>query len=216
MSERPATPPDTSPEGPNSFGSDGVPRAAASPLSRRRLLQVSGAAGLALAGGSVFVMWGSSGHYRRLLPSGATPRVLSEKEMAILAAFCDRILPDAPGHLTARDARLADRIDRELTFHGRRMQSDLKAALLVLEHGGWLHASPTRFTKLASGEMDAYLARMADGGDLERQVFNGLRVLALFFYYCDQRTWPGIHYVGPLVSVRAPPEADSNPSAKGA
>ena len=44
---------------------------------------------------------------------------------------------------------------------------------------------------------------------LERQAFAGLREMAMFFYYCDERAWPRIHYDGPLVSMPSKPEADS-------
>jgi hypothetical protein len=179
------------------------------PLTRRRLLQASGASALALAGGSALLMWGSSDHYRRLLPPGAQPRYLSEKELAVLATFCDRVLPSGEGHLSPREARIAERIDRELTFHTAKVASDFKSALFLVEHGGWAHARPTRFTRLAAAEQDAALAQMAEGGDLERQAFNGLRIVASFFYYCDDRSWKQIHYEGPLVTTRSPPEADS-------
>ena len=179
-----------------------------SPLTRRRLLQLSGVGALALAGGSWLAMRGSGEHYRRLL-GGARPVVLSKKELAVLFAVVDRLLPAEPGWLSARDARLAERIDRELSFHTRKFQGDLKAALLLVEHGGLARGRLTRFSKLSPEEQDGRLRRMAEGVELERQALSAIKVLATFFYHCDVRTWPAIHYEGPLVQIASPPEADS-------
>ena len=179
-----------------------------SPLTRRRLLRLSGAGAAALAGGSWVVMGGGGGHYRRLL-GGAAPVVLSEKELGVLFAVVDRLLPAGPGWLSTRDARLAERIDRELTFHTRKYQGDVKAALLVVEHGGLAHGRFTRFSKLSPQEQDERLELIASGTQLERQALSALKSLACFFYYCDERTWPSINYQGPLVQTASPPEADS-------
>ncbi|HLL54776.1 MAG TPA: gluconate 2-dehydrogenase subunit 3 family protein [Myxococcaceae bacterium] len=185
------------------------PERTGSPMSRRRFLKLSAVAGAALAGGSALLMGGSTEHYRKLLPPGARPHVLSEKELAVLAAVTDRLFPAEPGWLSTRDARLAERIDKELSFQSPRMQSDFKAALLLVEHGGLLHGGFTRFTRLSPAEQDARLERMAEGPELERQVVGALRVMGNFFYYADERTWDAIHYEGPHVEIPAPPLADS-------
>jgi hypothetical protein len=176
-------------------------------MNRRGFLKLTGGAALLLAGGSALTMWRAGARYRRLLPPGAAPSVLTEKELAILCAVCDRLLPG--GAPTAREARVAERIDRELTFHGPKLQADVKHAILLVEHGGWAHLSPARFTARDDEAQDAYLTKMQQGSSLERQAFSGLRELAMFFYYCDERAWPRIHYPGPLVSMPSKPEADS-------
>jgi hypothetical protein len=182
-------------------------KASPAALPRRGFLKVGAVAAVLLAGGgAIFALAGRG--YRGLLPPSAKPVVLSEKELAILAAVADRLVPDAPGRLSARDARVAERIDRELAFHAPKMQRDVKAALLLVEHGGLLHLSASRFTSLSADEQDAHLERMASGNELERAAFSGLRTVAMFFYYCDERTWPTIHYAGPLMP-RKKPEADS-------
>lgn len=185
------------------------PERPGSPLSRRRFLKISGLAAAALAGGSALVMSGGGEHYRRLLPPGAKPQILSEKELAVLCAVCDRLFPNEPGWLSAREARLAERLDRELAFHTPKMQSDFKAALLVIEHGGVLHLTATRFTKLPPEEQDVLLEKMAEGTALERQVVSSLKVMGSFFFYNDERTWGAIHYDGPRVELPSPPLADS-------
>ncbi len=185
------------------------PERTGSPLSRRRFLKLSAAAGAALAGGSALLMSGSTEHYRKLLPPGAKPEVLSEKELAVLAAVLERLFPAEAGWLSARDAKLAERIDKELSFHTPKLQSDFKAALLLVEHGGLLHLAVTRFTRLSAADQDAHLERMAEGTELERQAVGALRVMGNFFFYCDERTWGSIHYEGPHVEIAAPPPADS-------
>lgn len=185
------------------------------PLTRRRLLQVGGVAGGALLVGSAVLMRGGGDeHYRSFAPQAA-PQVLSWKELGVLAVFSERICPPPDAtHPGARALRIAERIDRELFFHPPKMQTDVKAALLVVEHGGVLHGSTTRFTRLTNADQDLALERMAvNGNQIERQVMSSLKLLALFFYYCDDRTWQSSHYDGPFQPRKAP-EADSRLEAR--
>lgn len=189
-----------------------TPSALRSPLNRRRFLALGGIGLAALAaGGWLVARGGGDAHYASLCP-GAHPAVLDTKELGVLAALCARVCPGpGPSHPGAAAVRVAERIDRELSFHGSKIRGDVKAALFVLEHGGWLHGEPTRFTRRGAGDQDAYLRRMAIAGrEIERQVFSNLRLLALFFYYVDDRTWKAIGYAGPLTARKAPP-ADSRP-----
>lgn len=190
--------------------------ASGNPLSRRRLLRIGGIAGAALAGGAWLVMRGGGDeHYTGLCP-GAAPVVLSVKELGVLAALCERVCPAADeAHVGAKVVRVAERIDRELAFHTPKMQADLKGALLVMEHGGLLHLSATRFTRLSPEAQDARIeAMMTSGSELERQVIGNLRLLALFFYYVDERTWAAIHYDGPFQPRKAPPADSRLPEAR--
>jgi hypothetical protein len=181
------------------------------PLSRRRLLKLGGVATAALGGLSFLLMrGGGDAHYRAVAGPDAAPTVLSLKELAVLTALCDRVCPGAAdGQPDARTLRIAQRIDRELQFHPKKLQEDVAAALLVVEHGALLHGQRARFTRLDPAAQDEVLTRlMTSAFDTERQVFGSLRLLAMFFYYCDERTWPGMHYEGPFAARKAP-EADS-------
>ena len=168
-------------------------------------------------GGLLVARGGGRGHYLALAPSGVRPIIFSDKAFGVLCVLCDRVLPGKdpsdPGRPDAREARIAERIDKELTFHTPRMQRDVELALLFLEHAGVLHVSTTRFTRLSSNDQDALLQKMLEGAQFERQAINALKLLALFFYYADDRTWKGIHYAGPQGIKRKAPIADSNPSA---
>jgi hypothetical protein len=179
-------------------------------LTRRRLLVVGGATAAALATGSALLMrGGGDAHYRSLLRPGARPVTLTEKELAVLTVLCDAVVPELdPSRPGAGTLRVAERIDKELSFHHAALQADFAQALFFIEHGGVLRGSTTRFTRLTPGEREARLEAMAVGSDLERQVFNGLRFVALFYAYCDERAWPSIHYAGPPFP-RTAPEADS-------
>jgi hypothetical protein len=136
--------------------------------------------------------------------------VLSLKALGVFAAFCDRVCPQPSSSQPGpRVVHVAERLDRELTFHTPAMQSDVQALLLVVEHGGVLRGSATRFTRLDGPAQDAALSAMATSGvEVERQAFANLKLMALFFYYCDERTWAGVHYDGPFQPRKAP-EADS-------
>ena len=175
---------------------------------------MGGLTGAALAvGGALLLRGGGDQHYRGLVP-GATPRVLSPKALGVLAALCARVCPaPSEGHPGAAALRVAERVDKELLFHTPKMRADLEAGLLLVEHGGLLHGEATRFTRRGPEAQDAYLARMGVRGTaLERQAFSSVKLLALFFYYCDERTWSAMHYEGPLVA-RKRPEADSRGDA---
>jgi hypothetical protein len=152
---------------------------------------------------------GGDEQYLALTP-GATPRVLSPKALGVLSALCVRVCPaPAPGHPGAAALRVAERVDSELRFHTPKFRGDVEAALLLVEHGGLLHGEATRFTRRPPEAQDAYLTRMGLGGTaLERQAFASLKLLALFFYYVDERTFPAMHYDGPFQPRKAP-EADS-------
>ena len=189
-----------------------------SPLSRRRFIQVGSVGGVLLAGGAVFIArGGGSEHYQSLYPPGVSPQNLSPKAFGTLCVFCDRVLPSKdpadPGRPDAREARIAERIDRELAFHTPKVQRDVELALHALEHGGLLHFSTTRFTQVRPEKQDQLLQAMAEGFDFERQIFTSLKLLAVFFFYADDRSWKGIGYAGPQGILRKRPPADSSPVA---
>jgi hypothetical protein len=183
--------------------------------SRRGFLRLGGAAAALASVGGVALWLSGRAHYARLLPAGAAPAVLDDKALAILAVACDRFL-DGASRPSARQSRVAERIDRELSFHPRKLRGDVQAALVLLEHGGWLDGSTSRFTALAPAAQDARLRQLLEGrsrlGATGRLVVQNLKLMASFFHYCDQRTWPAIGYAGPHLPARAP-EADSRVAA---
>jgi hypothetical protein len=182
-------------------------------FSRRGFLVGSAATLGALGAGAALVMRGDPDQYRDIVrePDGSIPDpvVLAVKELAVLTAVCDRLLPAEPGFPSAKELGIARRIDKELSFLRAKIKSDVQSALFVVEHGGIVHASPSRFCALNDEQRDERLVQMATGTEIERQVVAGLRILALFFYYADDRVWQQIGYAGPLVAHRSPPLSDS-------
>ncbi len=183
-------------------------------FSRRGFLIGSASALGALGAGAALLMRGDPEAYRSLIrePDGSepVPLRLSLKELAVLTAVCDRMAPASPGFPSAKELSVARRIDRELSFLRPKLSDDIKAALFVIEHGGVVHGSVSRFCALDESARDERLVAMWLGGDLERQCVAGLRIMAQFFYYSDALVWPQIGYGGPLVARRSPPAADSS------
>lgn len=168
----------------------------------------------ALGAGAALVMRGDPAAYRELVreADGSLPAPvrLSIKELAVLTALCDRLVPAGGSLPSARELGVARRIDRELGFLRDKITSDVRGALFVIEHGGLVHGTLSRFSALDDAGRDARLAAMWGGGALERSCVAGMRILALFFTYVDERTWQHIGYTGPLVGHRSLPAADSS------
>ena len=141
---------------------------------------------------------------------GEEPEVLSRGELATLAAVADRVIVARDGTPTAREARTARRIDRELTFNEGQLVGDVRAALAMIEYGPYLDLHLRPFTRLDPAAQDAYLQACADSSwTLRRNAFSGLRFLCLFFYYTDDRTWRSIGYGGTMVDRKLPEAANA-------
>ena len=177
------------------------------PISRRGFLRIGAVTSAALTGSGAAI--GCLGSPPSVDPRLAAerPEVLSHVELVVLAALAERVIAPAPGGPTPLEARVARRIDRELAIVGGRLASDVSAALTLIEYGPWLDLQPRRFTALGTEAQDDFL-RSCEGSRwlLRRQAYAGLRLLCLFFYYSDDRSWPGVGYAGPTV-VRKLPEA---------
>jgi hypothetical protein len=138
------------------------------------------------------------------------PEVLSRRELAILAAIAERVITPADGTPTARDARVARRIDRELVFNEGTLAGDVRAALALVEYSPFLDLRLRPFTRLPAEEQDAHLQACAQSvWTTRRNAFSGLRFLCLFFYYSDDRTWRSIGYDGTMVDRKLPEAANA-------
>jgi hypothetical protein len=171
-------------------------------LSRRGFLGVGGAT-LAAAGAGYFWVTGSDAGYARMA-SGAKPSLLSIMEYAVLDALATAIIHPINGAPDAKKALTALRIDRELSLHhDSSLSTDMKASLGLLEHAPLLDGLGPRFTDLSASAKQTFLANCmnAEPG-LRRAAYNGVRFLIVFFYYTDDRAWPGIGYGGPFVDEK--------------
>ena len=162
--------------------------------------------GTALVGGGAFA--GCLRDKRNVLDE--QPEILTRGELATLTAVADRVIATVEGTPTAREARTARRIDRELSFNQGTLVGDVRAALALIEYGPFfdLHLRP--FTRLGAEAQDAYLHGCAESSwALRRNAFSGLRFLCLFFYYTDDRTWRSIGYGGTMVDRKLPESANA-------
>jgi hypothetical protein len=173
-------------------------------LSRRGFLHLGAAATAVLSLASAASMSGCR-REESVRTGGYQPVSLTPREFGVLAAFCGSML-DSHGHPSADEVGVARRIDKELSFHiGDRLPDDVKSALLVLEHGPLLDGYFTRFTRLTAQTGDRYLRGvLASRLRFRRDALGGLRLLAAFFYYTDQRTWVDIGYTGPMAARKLP------------
>ncbi len=170
----------------------------ADPLSRRGFLKRTAAGTLVLLA------------LRRARPASAdgarsvpAPGSLDDAHAATLEAFCDRAITPADGAPTAREARLALRIDHELGLLSPAFVGDLRDALTLLEYSGVLEGKFRPFSRLGAEDQDDVLRGMMRSRlPWRRSAFLGLKQLAVFFYYADDRAWPRIGYDGPYVLRR--------------
>lgn len=175
-------------------------------LSRRGFLRAGAITSAALA--SATMLAGCLRDERSALDE--EPEILTRGELATLTALADRVIAAADGAPTAREARTARRIDRELTFNEGTLVGDVRAALGLIEYGTVLDLHLKPFTRLDAAAQDAYLRNCAESSwTLRRNAFGGLRFLCLFFYYTDDRTWRSIGYAGPMVERKLPEAANA-------
>jgi hypothetical protein len=175
-------------------------------ISRRGFLRAGTIASAALVGGGTIA--GCLRDERGVLDE--LPEILTRGELATLAAIADRVIASGEGTPTAREARTARRIDRELTFNEGTLVGDVRAALALMEYGPFLDLHLRPFTRLGAEAQDAYLRACAESSwALRRNAFSGLRFLCLFFYYTDDRTWRSIGYGGTMVDRKLPEAANA-------
>lgn len=143
-----------------------------------------------------------------LLP-GETPIAFSRKEFVVVRRLVQALLPGGGTIPSGTDLGVPQRIDEEVWATREAVRKDLKAGLLLLEHGPVLLAFPGRFSSLALHHRQACLrAMLASNTDAFVQVVTAYRQMAYLFYYSDDRSYPGIGYDGRWVKVDRPAPAD--------
>lgn len=167
-------------------------------ISRRGFLGAGGAAIAISAVAGIVWLQASAPDYVKLA-GGLTPTTLGVSEFGVLSALAAAMIAPMPGGPSVKDAMTAARIDRELSFHpDSTLAEDIAASLTLLEHWPIVQGYGARFTALAAEQQATFLSACANGGPgLTRSAFAGVRFLVVFFYYSDDRTWPGLGYAGP-------------------
>jgi hypothetical protein len=165
-------------------------------ISRRSFLRAGVAGGLIL-GGAALVGKHVSG-YAIDAATAEKLRVFSPQEYLVMQAAARRILaPDGNDAPSPDDVACALHVDAYVARLPPPLQRDVKALLLVLEHGS---AVSTRFTRMSPSRQDDVLrAWQGSALALKRRGFQALRTLAFVGYWRDDRTWPLIGYTGPML-----------------
>jgi hypothetical protein len=169
-----------------------------SAFSRRGFLGVGGAAVAASLVAGYVTLAGNDAEYRAL-GGGFDPVTLDTAEFGILSALAAAMIAPMPGGPSLTQTMTAARIDRELSMHHDNMLAgDIKASLTLLEYLPLAQGFGARFSALEAGDQLKFLKNCASGGaGVVRAAYAGIRFLVVFFYFTDERTWPGLGYGGP-------------------
>ncbi|MBI2383948.1 MAG: hypothetical protein HYV18_07755 [Gammaproteobacteria bacterium] len=163
--------------------------------SRRRVIKAL------LAGGGLAATGGLAGCGRGggMGPDGYRLLVLDVAQASTLSALGDALIPRQEGFPDLVDTELLRRVDEELSFIGESIQSDLGAALAVLEWAPFLYWRFGRFSSLEREERREVLDRMLRSrSETLRAVSTNLRILVQFFYFGHPAAWAAIGYDGPF------------------
>jgi hypothetical protein len=170
--------------------------------SRRRLLK-GGLAGAALLGAGGALSWLRAGYS---LPPGEIALALSVKEMRIVRAIVEALLPGGGGMPSGIDAGVHQRIDEELWSQPDDVRSDLAAAIQLLEHAPPIFGFFGRLTRLEPADRARAIGRMLEAGpDVIVQAAVAIKQLAHLFYFGHPDVWPHLGYDGSWVEHPRPP-----------
>ncbi len=171
-------------------------------ISRRRVLAfgVGGAALLLCGGGLSWLRLGYS------LPVGDVAIALSVKQLAVVRAVVEALLPATQDLPSGVELGVHQRIDEELWAAPDEVRADLALALELIEHLPPVHGFSGRLTRLSVAQREAFLL-----GCLRSeltpvvQAVVALKQMSHLFYYCEDHTWSAIGYDGPWVQQPRPP-----------
>lgn len=164
-------------------------------LARRRFLQVG------LAGGALLALGGLALSPGQPTAASSTLKVLSARELAVLAAIAERLCPGGDGLPAASEIGVAGKVDAFLDGMDPWTVADVRKLLGLFESraGGLLLDGRWRpFTELSLAERDAAL----DGWRRSRLAFKraawlALRGLVVSQYWADPRVYVRLGYPGP-------------------
>jgi hypothetical protein len=171
-------------------------------LERRTFLRLLGT--LAAAG---VLPSGCSGVPERWAVHGDVPLVvLSPRGYATFTAAAARLVGPQGGALIERRAIDVGRTADAVLARAPALAAPLGQALLALEFGVWPLVRKMRsFTSLAAEAQDAVLDDlMRSRLDLKRQIFGGIRSLAMLAFYGTKESREVSGYPGPFGSERVP------------
>jgi hypothetical protein len=172
--------------------------------TRRTVLLGGFGAGLFVAAASGWA-WLSVGYSR---PSDTIAVALSEKQLAVVAALTEALVPGEDGMPNGLALGVPQRVDEEVWSASPAIQSDLKAALLLLEHAPPLVGFASRFTHLdIQGRRECLRAMLGSDKEVLVVAATALKQMIHLFTYASDEAWPAIGYDGPRVGRAAPESA---------
>lgn len=156
-----------------------------------------------LVGVGQSLRWFASGYS---LPPGETALVLSDKEMVVVRAWVEVVLPatrEAPGGV---ELGIHQRIDEELWAQPDEMRSDIKAAIQLIEHAPPWFGVLGRFSSLKpERRLEVAEKMLVSGPDLMVQAAVALKQLSQLHYGAHPATWKSMGYDGPWIGEAKPP-----------
>lgn len=173
-------------------------------MTTRRRFLAWGLGGTALLAAGGALGWVTLG-YR--LPEGDVAIGLSVKELVIVRAIVDALLPEDGDLPAGLDVGVHQRIDEEVWAAEDALQTDLRAALHLLEHLPPLYGYPGRFTSLDRASREAVFRRYFSGPGPVVQAASALKQLCQIFYWSNDPTWSAIGYDGPWIRTPRPPDS---------
>lgn len=134
-------------------------------------------------------------------PAAPPTGVLTSGELAVLAAFADRVIPAGGAfELGAREADLARRVDAYLPRMHPDVVTGFRGALAFVERQApELAGKAGAFTALPEADRDAVLSAMLAAGGLPASAFFGLKYVCCAHFYTMDVTWKHTGYDGPML-----------------
>ena len=177
------------------------------PPSRRALLKIGGAAGVLLALGGGALAWLGAG-YDGLLGPDDVAIAMSKKELAVVRALCDALLPASGEFPSGLAVGVPQRIDEELWAMPARLREQLRDGIQLLEHVPPLYGKAHRFTALgAADRLLVFESMLKSSRPTLRQIAIALKQLCHLYYYAHPAVWPAIRYDGPFIQTPRPPDS---------
>ena len=125
--------------------------------------------------------------------------------MAFARALVEALLPGGDGLPSGLDIGIPQRLDEEIWAAPDPLTADLKAALLLIEHGAPAVGAFGRFSSLGIAARQEFLrAILASNVDVFVQVVMAFKQMAHLYYYANEAVWPLIGFDGPWITEAMP------------
>jgi hypothetical protein len=163
-------------------------------FTRRQVLKTGllAAGGLLTGVGVASVQPRHPERYRKL-------QVLGAYQAEVTRAFGEAILPAEAGFPTMDEANVIPRLDEELFFVDPSIQSDFKAALMLIELLPFRFGYMSRFSRMPRAQrVDVLRRAQASGVEIANVVVVAAAVMVRYLYYGSEKTWAAVGYDGPF------------------